>query len=43
MGIKIPIVDEITRSVQSLGDILTGDDAAARSRWSNWTNSSMIA
>ena len=40
---KIPIVDEVVRSVQSLGDAITGDTAAARRRWENWTNDSFLA
>ena len=40
---KIPIIDEVVRSVQSLGDAVTGDTAAARRRWKNWTNDSFLA
>lgn len=40
---KIPILDEVVRSVQSLGDAVTGDTAAARRRWENWTNDSFLA
>ena len=40
---KIPIIDEVVRSVQSLGDAITGDTAAARRRWENWTNDSYLA
>ena len=40
---KIPFVDEVTRSVQSLGDAIKGDPAAARRRWKNWKNDSFLA
>ena len=40
---KVPILDEVVRSVQSLGDAITGDTAAARRRWENWTNDSFLA
>lgn len=40
---KIPVLDEIVRSFQSLGDAIMGDTAAASQRWKNWTNDSFLA
>lgn len=40
---KIPILDEAIRSVQSLGDAIKGDRAAARGRWKNYKNDSFLA
>ena len=39
---KIPVVDEVVRSVQSLGDAIVGKPDRARSRWENWTDDSFI-
>ncbi|XP_068711747.1 uncharacterized protein [Montipora foliosa] len=40
---KIPVIDEVVRSVQSIGDAITGDTAAARRRWDNWESDSFLA
>lgn len=40
---KIPLLDEIVRSFQSLGDVIMGDTDAAAQRWKNWTNDSFLA
>ena len=40
---KIPVLDEVVRSAQSLGNAIRGDKAAARGRWKNWTNDSFLA
>ena len=40
---KIPVLDEIVRSFQSLGDAIMGDTDAAARRWKNWTNDSFLA
>ena len=40
---KIPVIDEVVRSVQSIGDAITGDTAAARRRWENWESDSFLA
>ena len=40
---KIPVLDEVVRSFQSLGDAITGDTDAAAARWKNWTNDSFLA
>lgn len=39
---KIPVLDEVVRSFQSLGDAITGDTDAAARRWANWTNDSFL-
>ena len=40
---KIPVLDEVVRAFQSLGDAITGDTDAAAARWENWTNDSFLA
>lgn len=39
---KIPVLDEVGRSFQSLGDAIKGDTESAARRWENWTNDSFL-